>query len=94
MKCEECKYFDKTERICYYMGENRCVDNEDAISRQATMERCETCKYYRRLKHNFKHGKGFDESYACVIYVNDRDAFVLEVNADDMCEMYSKANHE
>lgn len=58
------------------------------------MERCETCKYYRRLKHNFKHGKGFDESYACVIYVNDRDAFVLEVNADDVCEMYSEANHE
>ena len=41
MKCEECKYFDKTERICYYMGENRCVDNEqqteDAISRQAVL---------------------------------------------------------
>ena len=41
MKCEECKYLDKTERICYYMGENRCVDNEeqseDAISRQAVI---------------------------------------------------------
>lgn len=43
MKCEECKYCDKTERICYYMGENRCVDNkeqtEDAISRQAAIEK-------------------------------------------------------
>lgn len=58
------------------------------------MERCETCKYYRRLKHNFKHGKGFDESYACVVFVNDPHAFVLEVNANDMCEMYSEVNHE
>ena len=42
MKCEECKYCDKTERICYYMGENRCVDNEeqteDAISRQDLLD--------------------------------------------------------
>lgn len=43
MKCEECKYLDKTERICYYMGENRCVDNEeqteDAISRKSIKQK-------------------------------------------------------
>ena len=30
MKCDECKYCDKTERICYYTGDNRCVENEKA----------------------------------------------------------------
>ena len=38
MKCEDCKYSDNAERICYYTGENLCVDNEqqteDAISRE------------------------------------------------------------
>ena len=41
MKCEECKYYYEPERTCYYMGENRCVDNEeqteDAISREETI---------------------------------------------------------
>lgn len=44
MKCEECKYCDKTERICYYTGENRCVDNVKTCDRDVVPAPDQTAK--------------------------------------------------
>ena len=51
-------------------------------------ERCELCKFYRRLKHNFERGKGFEESHCCVIFEQENE--VLEVAPTSMCEMFTR----
>ena len=53
-------------------------------------ERCEICKYYRSLKHNFKQGEGFEQSHVCVLYAEDQATFLVEVNPGDMCEMFTE----
>ena len=53
-------------------------------------ERCENCEHYIRLKHNFKQGVGHEESHACVIFAKDKDAFIVEVTPNDMCEMFTE----
>ena len=53
-------------------------------------KRCENCKYLKRLKHNFTTGKGFEESFCCIIFANEEDGFVLQAELNDMCEMYQK----
>ena len=51
---------------------------------------CKSCKYQRRLKHNFKKGKGYQVDSCCVILANDADGFVIEVSDNECCEMYVK----
>lgn len=56
-------------------------------------DRCELCKYYKRLKHNFRKGEGFELSYCCdVLYhLDDNEgAWVQEVTPEDMCEMFTR----
>lgn len=58
------------------------------------VERCELCKYYRRLKHNFVANEGFEESHACVafLYIEEcptYDQWVQEVDPRDMCEYFT-----
>ena len=62
------------------------------------IERCELCEYYRRLKHNFIVGKGFEESHACVVFLNiekcpEDDQWVQEVDPRDMCEYFTERSY-
>ena len=58
-------------------------------------KRCENCKYLRKLKHNFQVGSGFEESFCCVIFANEKNGFAVQVELnDDACEMYKKGNEE
>lgn len=51
-------------------------------------EQCKHCKHCIRLKHNFTVGKGFEESFCCIVLVHDEDGFVIEVSEDSMCEIF------
>lgn len=51
---------------------------------------CGSCEHIRTLKHNFKQGAGFEESFCCAVFANQKDGFVLEVDKDDMCEMFTE----
>ena len=53
-------------------------------------DRCELCKYYRGLHHNFVKGKGFEESHCCILFSTEKDAFVLEVEPQGICEMFTE----
>ena len=59
-------------------------------------EKCESCRYIRRLKHNFTVGKGFEESNCCVVNleIDGSDGWAQEVNKDDVCEMYGRRIHD
>ena len=57
-------------------------------------EHCKNCKFFRKLKHNFKTGEGFQESYCCIIweYIDDCDVvntWIQEVGPLSMCEMFT-----
>ena len=60
---------------------------------------CASCKFLRKLKHNFSVEEGYQKSYVCVAFEycdtelgkDLRNNFMLEVDSTDMCEMYSKA---
>lgn len=61
---------------------------------------CENCKSYRKLKHNYKVGAGYEDSYCCLVLLKLNDgvlqypdedetaAWVEEVEPDSMCEMF------
>ena len=54
-------------------------------------ECCAKCRYYHRLKHNFKVGVGFEESYCCDVLMHLPDThepWIQEVTPNGMCEMY------
>ena len=59
-------------------------------------ECCKNCLYWHRLKYGFEVGKGFKESSCCIaltrLYedIDKYDVFILETNADDMCEMFTR----
>ncbi len=55
-------------------------------------ERCENCKYFRRLKHNFEYDVGYEESHCCVMFYHEKNGFILEVTPDGMCEMFTTKN--
>lgn len=60
-------------------------------------EKCENCEHCYRLKHNFKVGVGYEDSYCCVVLFRiieepdkiDIPPFVVEVTLDSKCEMFS-----
>ena len=62
-------------------------------------ERCANCKYFHKLKHNFAKGKGFQITSCCIILTqigedcDNYDSFVIEVNEDSKCEMYTEAGN-
>ena len=52
--------------------------------------KCKNCRYFARLKHSFKHGKGFKESHCCLmgaLVFGEMD--VMEVTPRGMCEMFA-----
>ena len=58
--------------------------------------RCEDCKFYRELEHNFVQGKGFEKSHCCVLfeyYLKDIEpidkGLIVEVSPGDCCEVFS-----
>lgn len=55
-------------------------------------ERCEICKWYHKLKHNFERGEGFTESHCCdvLLHISEEDGWVQEVNPNGMCEMFEQ----
>lgn len=54
-------------------------------------KRCENCKYLRELKHNFRVGSGFEETFCCIVFANENNGFAIQVELnDDACEMYKK----
>ena len=55
---------------------------------------CKSCKYCRRLKKDFKVGKGYAESECCILFADEADGFVLEVGDNSYCEMYMEAENE
>lgn len=55
---------------------------------------CESCRYQRRLKHNFKKGKGYKENKCCILLAKDSDGFVVEVVDNEYCEMYVAKENE
>ena len=58
-------------------------------------EQCSNCIFYRRLKHNFTPKKGFEESNCCVVWIktdDDDNAWVQEVDARGMCELFTPKN--
>ena len=65
---------------------------------KTTEGRCENCKYWHKLKYEFKTGDGFKESSCCIALtrldedIDEYDSFVVETNADDMCEMFTEVD--
>ena len=59
-------------------------------------DKCSNCKYYHKLKHSFRRGKGFTETACCIVLtrcdedVDKFDSFVVEVEPDSMCEMFAE----
>ena len=54
------------------------------------VEKCENCKHFKKLKHNFTRMYGFELSHCCdVLYSFGDDGWVQEVSPNDMCEMFS-----
>ena len=57
------------------------------------LTRCKNCKYIRPLKHNFETGKGFENSYACVVWEyyaeKDETIDIQEVGLDSRCELFA-----
>ena len=51
---------------------------------------CESCKYSRRLKHNYKAGHGHKVSQCCILRSQDEDGFVLEVGEYSYCDHYEQ----
>lgn len=56
--------------------------------RERLIEHCEHCKFLRRLKHNFEVGKGYEESFCCVIFAKEKDGFASEVEKGGSCEIF------
>lgn len=59
-------------------------------------KKCGNCKFYHKLKHTFIQGKGFTETACCIALtrcgedVDDFSTFVIEVEPDDMCEIWTE----
>lgn len=58
-------------------------------------ECCKNCINFHRLEHNFKVGKGYEESYACDMLLQFEDGdLIVEVSEDGMCEMFTAKEQE
>ena len=55
-----------------------------------TNERCELCRNYKRLKHNFEKSKGFEESHVCTLFADD--GVYQEVTPNGLCEMFQEVS--
>lgn len=53
------------------------------------MERCKDCRYFRKLKHHFRVGQGFEHSFCCVALADVEEGDVIEVTENGMCEMFT-----
>ena len=70
-------------RYCPHCGYPMNIDEE---------EKCENCKYFHRLMHNFKLGSGFERSFACdELFHREgiKEPFLQEVkDPERKCKMY------
>lgn len=55
---------------------------------------CKNCHCKRRLKHNFQVDKGFEETYCCVLFANEKDGYVIQADPTDFCEEFRKGGAE
>lgn len=56
-------------------------------------ESCENCQYHHLLKHNFKRGKGFEESFCCDVWMHidhAEDSWIQEVSNQGVCELFTE----
>ena len=51
---------------------------------------CKNCRYITKLKHNFEQGKGFEESFCCVLFAMEKGGFSVEVKLNDRCENFTE----
>ena len=51
---------------------------------------CKNCISCRVLKHNHVAGKGFEKSYCCVLFANETNSSIMEVEEYDLCEEFVK----
>lgn len=54
------------------------------------IEICRNCEYKTELKHNFVVGKGYEKSFCCIVFANEKDGNVVEVKDNDCCEMFKE----
>ena len=106
--CEVCKHFINKDgetyynSIClhcsrFYVNSHSLLDKfekEDYLMSYMD-DCCEKCKYFRKLKHNFTHDYGFEDSYCCVVWEYYKDPLdddgticIQEVGPDGMCELF------
>ena len=60
--------------------------------------KCENCRYFHMLKHNFEVGKGYEISSCCIALTrvcenpSMYEAFVVEVDKDSECELFEESS--
>ena len=69
------------------------LDKLECYRERQPDERCENCKYFCRLKHNFQVGRGFEDAYACFVMMHGK-GWMQEVKPNEMCEMFVKKEGE
>jgi len=56
--------------------------------------KCENCKFFKKLKHNFKVGVGYESSYCCDVLIkmaeDNEVGWIQEVEKDSYCELFDK----
>lgn len=62
--------------------------------------RCKYCRSFHKLKHNFRMGEGFRESYCCDVLLHlpdkptDCQPWIQEVGEYDICEMFEGKQYD
>lgn len=54
--------------------------------------RCENCKFFHKLKHNFQQDKGFEKSFACdvLLHFDEDEGWIQQIEPGDHCEMFAE----
>lgn len=85
----ECQKYD----LVIDFADHGKLDKMECYREGLPDKRCGNCKYFYRLKHNFKTGRGFEDAYACIVRMRS-DGWVQEVRLDDMCGMFTRKEDE
>lgn len=87
---------DMAEAFCMtYIALKEYDENHEDDKKNNPEKCCKNCEFISRLRHNFKKGLGFTESYCCDVLMymeHDEDCapWVQEVDPLDCCEMFEK----
>lgn len=87
---DDAQYFSD---ILFVETDKKKLDAFDPIEEDTTDgDCCAKCRYFHRLKHNFKVDEGFEESYCCDVLLHlpedESEGWVDEVEPQDICEMF------